>query len=441
MLYQTTCLQDLAAYSLQVASIVIAGSLIVLLLRLHIPKIRLVFWQALLAACLLLPMIQPWRSQWMSGGPLSTISQIKLTGGASPLVSWPVASLVLAVMCGGILFRLLWTALGLHKLRVYRMRACPLYRETASILEARALTGVRIALYVSAEIGSPATFGLASPAVLLPHRLFELPAAQQRAVVCHEFLHVSRHDWAWTLAEELVLTLLWFHPAVWWVIRNIRLSREQDVDSAVIRLTSSRHEYVKALLDLAHHQTASIIAPLFLGESQLVKRVTLIAKEIKMSRFRLVSSLLAAFAVLFLTGVAAVKSFPLYARPGAATPLFSTGQPATPSPDNFTLAAIHGKIYKVGKNVKPPRPIRGHSSFPSYTLQAKHARLEGTVRLSIVVDAEGNVDEVKEISKPLGLGLDESAMRAVRTWKFVPAQRKGKPVAVRVTVETTFRLF
>jgi TonB family protein len=43
--------------------------------------------------------------------------------------------------------------------------------------------------------------------------------------------------------------------------------------------------------------------------------------------------------------------------------------------------------------------------------------------------------------KPLGLGLDEKAIEAVHTWKFKPASRNGSPVAVRMSVEVSFRLF
>jgi len=75
-----------------------------------------------------------------------------------------------------------------------------------------------------------------------------------------------------------------------------------------------------------------------------------------------------------------------------------------------------------------------------YTLEARHARIEGTVKLLIAVDAAGNVSDVQESSELLGGGLDKSAMDTVRKWKFIPAKRNGVPVAVRVGVEVTFRL-
>jgi protein TonB len=62
------------------------------------------------------------------------------------------------------------------------------------------------------------------------------------------------------------------------------------------------------------------------------------------------------------------------------------------------------------------------------------------VKLSIVIDTEGNVSDVQESSAPLGDGLDQSAIDTVKKWRFNPATRDGVPVAVRVAVEVGFRL-
>lgn len=75
-----------------------------------------------------------------------------------------------------------------------------------------------------------------------------------------------------------------------------------------------------------------------------------------------------------------------------------------------------------------------------YTPQARHDRREGAVKLTIVIDAQGNVTDVQESSPSLGDGLDESAIATVKKWKFSPATRDGSPVPVRVQVEITFHL-
>ena len=95
-------------------------------------------------------------------------------------------------------------------------------------------------------------------------------------------------------------------------------------------------------------------------------------------------------------------------------------------------------VYSVGGNVAAPVPI--YQPWPPYSEEARKAKYQGTVVLLIGVDQKGNVRDV-QVSKPLGLGLDEKAVETVRTWKFRPAMRYNCPVAVRVSVEVAFRLY
>ncbi len=97
-----------------------------------------------------------------------------------------------------------------------------------------------------------------------------------------------------------------------------------------------------------------------------------------------------------------------------------------------------GGAYSVGGNVSAPVPI--YKPEPPYSEEARKAKYQGTVVLLIVVDSQGNVTDVS-VLKPLGMGLDEKAVSTVQTWKFQPALRNNTPVAVRVSVEITFRLF
>lgn len=99
---------------------------------------------------------------------------------------------------------------------------------------------------------------------------------------------------------------------------------------------------------------------------------------------------------------------------------------------------VGGGIYGVGGGVSAPIPI--YKPEPAYSEEARKAKYQGTVVLWIVVDASGNVTDCRVV-KPLGLGLDEKAVEAVKTWKFKPALRNGTPVPVRVMVEVSFRLF
>jgi len=94
--------------------------------------------------------------------------------------------------------------------------------------------------------------------------------------------------------------------------------------------------------------------------------------------------------------------------------------------------------YKVGSNVSPPSCA--YCPDPPYTKKARAAWYSGTCVVQIVVNQLGDVESVRVV-KPLGLGLDENAVKVIRTWKFHPAIREGAPVAVRLLVKTSFRLF
>jgi TonB family protein len=58
-----------------------------------------------------------------------------------------------------------------------------------------------------------------------------------------------------------------------------------------------------------------------------------------------------------------------------------------------------------------------------------------------VIGPRGNVIDIKEVSDPVGEGLDESAIRTVSTWKFEPPTRDGTPVAIHTDIEVSFRIF
>ena len=92
-------------------------------------------------------------------------------------------------------------------------------------------------------------------------------------------------------------------------------------------------------------------------------------------------------------------------------------------------------VYQVGRAVTAPR-IKSKED-PQYTKLAREARLQGTTSLSAVINAQGIPEDV-QVSKPLGMGLDEQAVQAAQKWRFEPAQLHGKPVAVSIIIEITF---
>lgn len=99
---------------------------------------------------------------------------------------------------------------------------------------------------------------------------------------------------------------------------------------------------------------------------------------------------------------------------------------------------IGGGAYRIGGGVSMPKAL--FTPDPEYSEEARKAKYQGTVILWVVIGADGRVHDVR-VSRSLGLGLDEKAMEAVKTWKFDPAKKDGQAVAVQMNVEVSFHLY
>jgi TonB family protein len=405
---------NVISYSLQLAVLAAAGLAMPFLLRLRAPRTVHGYLQAVLALCLLLPLVQPWREMTRSPSDVYTLTA---TAGGATAVTVPGflrPTAILAILAAGVVLRLLWLAAGLWRLRMYRRRSRPIEDLPAGILQMQARLRVDPRFYGSAEVIGPVTFGLFRPVVLVPENFLTMDAESREAVACHELLHVRRRDWAFTLAEEIIRSLFWFHPPLLWLIERIRATREQIVDGLVVRWTGARRHYVQALLSMASVPArADLLAPSFARKHHLKERVALLLKESSMSKGRLTLTL----AVIGLGTVSslalAVSSFPL-SRPAAAD-----------------------RVYRINEGVVGPKLLS--KTEPEYTQQARDSKVQGTVVLYAEVSKTGAVENIKVV-KGLDSGLDANAIAALKQWKFEPGTKDGKRVRVAATIEINFRL-
>jgi protein TonB len=96
-----------------------------------------------------------------------------------------------------------------------------------------------------------------------------------------------------------------------------------------------------------------------------------------------------------------------------------------------------GDVIRLHAGMTPPQIL--HRVAPVYTETARRARVEGIVILEAVIDSRGTIDQVV-VRKPLGFGLDQRAVEAVRQWRFLPARLNGRPVAVYFTLTVRYDL-
>ncbi len=221
-------------------------------------------------------------------------------------------------------------------------------RHTVDDLGRRMHVGRLVEVFESATASTPQVFGWLRPILLLPAAAIAgLTPQQIEAVIAHELAHVRRHDYLVNLLQTVVESLLYYHPAVWWVSSRIRTEREFCCDEAAVALCGDRVLYSRALLQLEESRVEFAMA----AGNGLKDRIGRILgmKE----RNNLMAPALALCAALILgSGLLWAQKAPAAPAPPAA--------PAAPAPPDTVV--VDGKTYKRKLAVAPPaQPLPPHA--------------------------------------------------------------------------------
>jgi D-alanyl-D-alanine endopeptidase (penicillin-binding protein 7) len=335
--------------------------------------------------------------------------------GAGGLLAWLGQSLgwivALWAACAGALglrmaAGLLWIG------RAARLQACdPAWQERLSRLAERCGLGRDVRLRVVDGLASPITAGWWRPVVLVPASLIAgMPPQLLEALLAHELGHVRRHDYLVNLLQNVIETLLFYHPAVWWLSGRIRAEREQIADDFAARHLGEPRRLALALSELEKLQFSSHhLAQAANGGDQMARIRRLLRPDVQALNWK------AAIPVLGLAVVCAAS---------AHAP--STQRVADP-------AAVAGLTRAPVLDFKSCR--KPH--YPRADLEAGH---QGTVTLGFMVDRGGAVlDSI--VTRSSGYAsLDEAARGALEKCSFRPAMKNGKPVAQGVKVQYVWTL-
>lgn len=286
----------------------------------------------------------------------------------------------------------------------------------------------RVRLRLAATSQALATVGASKPAILVPQGFLEESTADEfLSAMGHELAHIERRDYAKNLLYELVSLAVNFHPVVWMVKRQIIQSREMICDAIVSERLVSRKVYRQSLLRLAarmmEKQSGGIFAVGIFDANILEKRIMAMKSKRQVPCGFVRVGLTIGAAVLLAGALATTSALAKNVK--------------TPTKDN---TAKWGVVENIGKGVKAPVALfapEPKSPKGVSTAKAKHGII---CDLGVIVDRKGKTEDV-HVMKSGGKAFDAQAIKAVRQYRFRPATKDGKPVAVRMVIEVEFRKF
>jgi GWxTD domain-containing protein len=303
------------------------------LLRGKSPQLRYGAACCAMVLMLLLPLVT-WRH--LAAAPQVVVSAISIqghpgpsfqTGFMEPTEPWPdrmareldrSVPWVISLWFAGVI--LLWGRLNVGLIAARRMKflgTLPASEELQILLQkiSRRLGVVRaIKVVNSAMVQVPTVIGWLGPVILIPMGcLVGLSPSQIEALLAHELAHIRRHDYLVNIFQSVVETLLFYHPATWWISDQIRQAREHCCDDLAISISGDPLSYAKALAFLAEHQSFAPSVALGASGGSLVARIRRLlgGKESPaVSRLAATTLLTAAFVAmgLFLGAIAHAQS-------------------------------------------------------------------------------------------------------------------------------------
>jgi beta-lactamase regulating signal transducer with metallopeptidase domain len=218
-------------------------------------------------------------------GPSPAATAVDVGGPAAGPASWPpmvvalwfTGALIFGVrLAGGWALARSFTARGAAPASDDLQRACAAVARRLGISR---LVQVR----QSARVAAPVLVGWIRPVIVIPAgALLGLSGAQIEALLAHELAHVRRYDYLVNLLQSAIEVALFYHPAVWWLSRRVRIERERCCDDEVIGVCD-RMVYATALSDLAAMATARVALAATDGDLLARVRRILSREEVVMS--------------------------------------------------------------------------------------------------------------------------------------------------------------
>lgn len=350
--------------------------------------------------------------------------------GVAAAIHWPPALLmavcliwVASLLWGGArLVRSLWRVRKMTRNAVAPVLGEDEQRRWDAVRARMGGAGARLG--VASGACGPLVAGIRRPWLLVPREFFlRVEPGDQDAALAHELAHVVRRDYGKNLVYSALMLPILYHPCAWLVRSNMTASREMACDAMAAAAIGGGKKYARSLLRLAAAAPFALRASpvpavgIFDGNS-LERRVTTM-----MDKRKQLSGLGRAAAI---TAVAL-----LTVGAGASTVAMHLDvQAADAAAGNTRTLSVKGSVMEGNILTRVQ---------PTYPTKAKAEHMQGTCTLGGVIDTAG-VPTHLHVVKSAGKLLDESALTAVRQWRYKPYLLNGDPVQVKTTVNITYSL-
>jgi TonB family protein len=338
--------------------------------------------------------------------PTSLLERVTAVGDQA--VPWMLAVWMIGVLV--FVARAIAAGMTVRRLRIASIVAAPeSLMAMASYVAERIGIMQAFQIFVSEMVTAPTVVGWLKPVILFPvASLMSLTPEQLEAMLAHELAHIRRRDYLVNALQVAVETLLFYHPAVWWVSRQIRREREHCCDDVAVAVTGSPLVYARALY-LLEEQRA--MAPqLMLGGNggQLAMRIRrLLTRKQSVAGTGGAAGWVLTVAFLVLTAAVAASI-------------------ATLGRAQATALSAEGKGIPWSEAEKHLQ----HLTPAKYPELAKAAHVKGDVVIAFTIDSKGDVKAAHVVSGPPM--LTQAALDSVIHSKFSSSEDQLLTTAVTI---------
>jgi D-alanyl-D-alanine endopeptidase (penicillin-binding protein 7) len=320
---------------------------------------------------------------------------------------------LVAAWAGGSVLLAARSALGLAWIARARRTGAPDPRWQACTDRLARAIGVarQVRLRVVSGLASPVTAGCWHPVVLVPASLIAgMPPELLQALLAHELAHVRRHDYLVNLLQNLAEILLFFHPAVWWISRRIRIERELIADDIAAAHCGGGRQLALALSELEKRQFAHHEPALAADGGDLMNRIARL-----------------------------LHTSPSPRIPAGISTLLAGLLPALAAACALAAGLAHA-AEPVRQADKPPHIDFNSCAKPVWPPTSLAAKETGKVTLAFLVDKDGTVADTRVKKSSGHPALDEAAVEGIRKCTFEPGLAAGKPVKSWVDMQYVWTL-